>query len=104
MNNKEIAKRIDEIIADDEPFGTIDVKKLEALRDQLDPPTSKPVPVVWWRYKTKERWLLGIIHYSGLGVITAGGSFLTWDKLEWKPACILGPDEVAVPKDLAENA
>jgi len=72
--------------------------ELKSLAEVLDPPRPEPGTVVWWRYDaplaTKD-WSLGKAYENGV-FIFGDDSPVRGEHIEYKPARILAPDEVAV--------
>jgi len=96
MTTKEIAERL-RSVAKLESSGSITKSRLHEIADELDPQGPEPGTVVWWRLvDTDDSWSIGEVH----GKNGVSGSqyrpYLRWDEIEWKPARILAPDEVAV--------
>ena len=99
MTNKEIADRLRGMVG----RKYIDMPGLDqavrSFADELDPPRPEPGTVVWWRYKTaddEEFWKLGEVHIDGWVYAFGSTAPRLWKEIEYKPARILGPDEVAV--------
>jgi len=87
MTNKEIAERLRKIM------NMYSVDKLQQLANELDPPRPEPGTVVWWRYPDDGEWFPGVAKPDG---VEDHSDYPDWDEIEWKPARILAPDEVAV--------
>jgi hypothetical protein len=74
-----------------------DYDRLHQLFNELDPPYPEPGTVVWYRRTDADPWILAIVEEDGDGILFDNRSYLPWFNVyEWKPACILADDEVAV--------
>jgi hypothetical protein len=96
MTHKQIANRLREIIQGERPHP---YTQLELLADTLDPPRPEPREFVLWRYIIRADtmdFIPAIVAEGGDGVIDSEQEFHEWCDIEWKPARILAPNEVAV--------
>ena len=98
MTDKEIAERLRKIMAD---YG--DMGELQELADELDPPRPEPGTLVWWSYANDTaRKHLGYVSDRQYGVVPLNEKpgfddyYVPFEQIEWKPARILGLDEVVV--------
>lgn len=106
MTNKEIAERIDIAMGSTEYDGHGGVfQQLRALRNELDPPKPEPGTVVWWRHVPKDGvngvivdWTTGVAVVDNNAGIYSQYGWYAWDEIEWKPARILKPGQVAVDR------
>lgn len=99
MTHKEIAERLREIAGYDKPPHRQTRRELTELADTLDPPKPEPGTVVWWRYSTPEdatSWRLGAVHTDGQIYAFDSTAPRLWNHIDYKPARILAPGEVAV--------
>ena len=73
------------------------------LADELDPPRPEPGTVVRWRYVYFENnFIAGVVAEGGDGVIDSEQEFHEWCYIDYKPARILAPGEVALPLGVAK--
>lgn len=97
MTHKEIAGRLREI-ADARTYTMHTRQAVRNLADTLDPPRPKFDEMVWCRWvdgNPYKEWWLGLVGNDG--VYSFGDDRpAEWDDIEWKPARILGPGQVAV--------
>lgn len=94
MNEKQLANRLRDIANN---AADADVE-LQLLADELDPPKPEQGTVVSWRFIgawAYHGWRHGVVDKSLKGVWTSDG-LVHWGQIQWKPARILGPGEVAV--------
>jgi hypothetical protein len=96
MTHKETAERL-RSIADLSSTGGVAKCLLHDIANKLDPPKPEPWTVFWFRWKDSlSEWKLAEANEVGgfdmFGTIIDG----SFDDIEWKPARILAPDEVAV--------
>ena len=104
MTNKEIAERLDKILAADNNWSSSRklTEMVKALRYELDPLLPTPGTIVWWRYGLRpdsNKWLgwnLGIANARGEIIRIDGHTLRVSEGVKWKPAHILASDEVAV--------
>ena len=94
MTNKEVAERLREIAE----YGEGPYTRLSQLADEIDPPRPEPGTVVWWRVTADDKWHLGCVVDYGIVPADKVNACWNWDVngLEWKPARILAPNEMAV--------
>ena len=101
MTDKEIAERLRKLI-DGTSNGIVLSEAIQKLADELDPPRPEPGTVVWWRSKTMREWKIAkvcrinLAEKQLLGIRNMNATFISLEDIEWKPARILAPDEVAV--------
>jgi hypothetical protein len=98
MTNKEIAARL-RSVAKLESSGSITKSRLHEIADELDPPRPEPGTVVWWKFGTDDdEYRIGQVNDSGTGVrgVYWNSTPAYWKHIDYKPARILAPDEVAV--------
>jgi hypothetical protein len=97
MTHKQIANRLREIIQGEGPHP---YTQLELLADTLDPARPEPGTVVWWRACGGETWALGMCYgrqgCESIGVADLYQTRYRFSDIEYKPARILAPNEVAV--------
>lgn len=92
MTNKEIAKRLRHIVD-----YHLDTTTINSLADELDPPKPEPGTVVWYLALWDDVWHMGIVEENDRGYArTQWGGVVDLDEIEWKPARILRPRQVAV--------
>jgi hypothetical protein len=91
MTHKEIAEQLRNMPSCSASGELVYKERCVELADKIDPPKPEPGTVVWWRLRnTDDDWSIGEVLGKG------GVSGLPWGEIEWKPARILAPDEVAV--------
>jgi len=100
MNEKQLAERIREAVCLMQG-GIYDeaAAVLESTAYELDPPKPEPGTVVWWKFPQMRKWEIARIHQAGNtlpGIYDLRGNFVPMGDLQWKPARILGPRQVAV--------
>ncbi len=98
MTNKEIAERLREAADNrDKPIRHI----AREIANELDPQRLELGTVVWFRITSDDEWHLGTTTSYGIVPTDKQNSCWTLDTngLEYKPAHILAPDEVAVLRE-----
>jgi hypothetical protein len=90
MDEKQLAERLRDIANN---AADADVE-LRLLADELDPPKPEPGTVVLWRMDGGE-WQTGIVSVH-MQIFDADLDAYEFYEVQWKPARILGPRQVAV--------
>ena len=93
LTNKIRAAVYRELADSMDSFDTLDAEGLRERAGEKDPPRPEPDTWVWWRYLGEEQWFPGVVKIDG---VEDHDNYPDWDEIEWKPARILAPDEVAV--------
>ena len=89
--HKEIAQRLKQLEDEDDWAGVVE------LIYELDPPPPEPGTVVWWRdAEGLGEWNLGSINNNRKVEFFGAWKELDFERLQIKPAHILGPGQVAV--------
>lgn len=103
LTNKEIAQRLRELDESGNWGGVQD------LADELDPPLPEPGTVVWWAHANDTgRQYIGYAVHDGVASLHHPESVrdhyvAKWDRIEWWPARILEPGQVAVDREELRN-
>ncbi len=98
MTNEERAAKLRDL-AESEVMNATVRKALWAMADDMSPPKPEPGTVVWWRYREKYgdgKWRFGEVGSDGFLYTFGSTAPRPWEQIEWKPATILQPGQVAV--------
>lgn len=82
---------------------------MRSQADKIDPPRPRPGTLVRWRFNSEEKWENGVVYgrlgsVGADGILDSTGTRRRFDKVEWKPARILAPGQVALLFDEARAA